>query len=240
MTIIQQKQLGKQCLLVMPQWQTAVNADWFNPAYWQQRGQLSGSAPGRGTTHFIAHDQGQWVLRHYRRGGLVGKLIADAFVYLGLFRTRAHQELSLLAYMRTRNLPCPAPVAGRITRSGLIYRADIISERIPGAVDVHHILCEQALSTELWRAIGMTIRRFHNEQIYHHDLNIHNIMLDEDGGVWLIDFDKCARRNTARWKGANLQRLRRSLDKEQARQARYHFHKSNWQALLQGYEQGPV
>ena len=62
--------------------------------------------------------------------------------------------------------------------------------------------------------IGQTIAKFHHHQIYHHDLNIHNIMLDIENEVWLIDFDKCGIRQGSNWKNSNMARLKRSFEKE--------------------------
>ncbi|MCC2617515.1 3-deoxy-D-manno-octulosonic acid kinase [Aestuariibacter halophilus] len=238
MTLIQQKICQHQMLFAPASLLDQVSSDWFEPDHWRALGQLTGSAPGRGTTHFIQHQQHAWVLRHYCRGGMVGRWITDTFLYLGIARTRVWQELTLLQYMQDLGLPCPAPVAGRVSRHGLGYRCDLITVRIPGATDAHHRLCKASLSAQQWQDIGATIRRFHDHGIYHHDLNIHNIMLDDQQRVWLIDFDKCGRRRGNRWKAHNLSRLQRSLHKEHGKNGDYHFCMDDWQALLSGYGQG--
>ena len=66
---------------------------------------------------------------------------------------------------------------------------------------------------DAWAAIGRCIRRFHDYGLCHADLNAHNILLRGDREVFLIDFDRCARRQPGMWRDANLARLRRSLDK---------------------------
>ena len=53
--------------------------------YWQEKDAITGSAQGRGTTWFIKYVDSNnsqpkhWVLRHYYRGGLIGKLINDSY-----------------------------------------------------------------------------------------------------------------------------------------------------------------
>src|SRR5207249_8250298 len=48
-----------------------LNPGWFDPKYWEERGELDGAARGRGTTHFVKSAGRHFVLRHYRRGGLI-------------------------------------------------------------------------------------------------------------------------------------------------------------------------
>ncbi len=60
------------------------------------------------------------------------------------------------------------------------------------------------------------VRRFHNAGLDHVDLNCDNILVAQ-GQVYLIDFDRCRLRaegpSEATWKRANLNRLRRSVEK---------------------------
>jgi 3-deoxy-D-manno-octulosonic acid kinase len=66
----------------------------------------------------------------------------------------------------------------------------------------------------VWSRIGDTLGRFHREGVFHADLNAHNVLLDADEAVWLIDFDRGAlRASGTEWKRANLSRLFRSLQK---------------------------
>ncbi|MFC6438579.1 3-deoxy-D-manno-octulosonic acid kinase [Bowmanella sp. JS7-9] len=236
MALIEQKISAQQNLFATAEFIGQVTPGWFDVNFWQQQQAITGQAKGRGAAIFIQHQQHQWVLRHYRRGGLVGKFIRDAFWFTGQNRTRVARELNLLAQMREWHLPCPSPVAGRVIQSGLLYRNDILIERIADATDVHDILCKRALTDDQWQSIGRTIRRFHDKQVYHHDLNIHNILLDASDEVWLIDFDKCDIRIGERWKQDNLARLHRSLQKELGKKLGYHFSQSDWLALISGYQ----
>ncbi|MBT0586754.1 3-deoxy-D-manno-octulosonic acid kinase [Alteromonas oceanisediminis] len=208
---------------------------WFEPHHLPHEFTITGSATGRGTTWFLAVNNTQLVLRHYQRGGLISRLSRDTFMLFSMPMTRPVRELRLLAQLQDWHLPAPQPIAGRVIRNGLVWRGDLLTVKIPGASDVHSLLLSRSLSIMEWRHIGATIRRFHNRQVFHHDLNIHNIMLDDEGQAWLIDFDKCGVRNGQRWKKANLARLKRSLDKESVCNPNYHFTSDNWQAILDGY-----
>ncbi|WP_341501861.1 3-deoxy-D-manno-octulosonic acid kinase [Gallaecimonas sp. GXIMD4217] len=216
----------------------AIGRDCFHYDYWQRRDAVTGHAFGRGTTFFLHHQGHDWVLRHYRRGGLVGKLINDSYLYLGLEKTRPVAEFKLLQYMVELGLPVPRPVAAHISRHGLWYRGDIIIERIPSARDLVAWLGEGPLGADDYKAVGRLIRRFHGAGIYHADLNSHNILRNEQGQLWLIDFDRGQRRPAGVWKEDNLARLKRSFEKEKGRLAHFHWQPDDWQALMAGYQGG--
>ena len=47
-----------------------VDADWFSPHRWRERGALRSQPGGRGGVAIIETPAGEAVLRHYRRGGM--------------------------------------------------------------------------------------------------------------------------------------------------------------------------
>ena len=238
MANIKQKTIGNSTLLYSHNCLSEVNVDMFEAQYWQEQNKIIGQAVGRGTTFFFRENGHDFVLRHYRRGGLIGKFIKDQYFYTGLEKTRAYLEIHLLNTMYAKHLPVPQAVAARIVRKGLFYQADIILQKIPQARDVFTILLEQQISSTIWHKIGVVIRQLHEQQIYHHDLNIHNIMLDEHDKIWLIDFDKCEQRAGETWKVDNLKRLQRSLYKELAKYPNFKWQAQDWLLCLEGYEQG--
>ena len=210
----------------------------FSAEYWQQQQAVIGQSRGRNIAWFIRHNNLALVLRHYYRGGLIGKLVTDKFSYQPVLASRAMQEFNLLRYMRRCGLPVPRPLAAQYARSGLSYRADIMLELITGSRDLATLLAAGTSLTALqWQQLGAVIARFHQHGVYHSDLNCHNILLDSNGGFWLIDFDKCGLRQAGDWQQANLARLLRSLQKEQGLHAGFAWQITQWPALLQGYNQ---
>lgn len=213
----------------------SLSSDVFEPAFWQARNAVTGTATGRGTTWFVRYGEHELVLRHYRRGGLFGRLVKDLYAGIDPGHSRAMRELALLATMREEGLPVPVPVGARLQRVGPLYRADLLIGRIAAARDLLAILQSAALTASQWQQIGAMIGRFHAAGIDHTDLNIHNILLDDAGQSWLIDFDKCSRRTAGDWQQANLARLKRSLYKEQGLHPSLHWDESDWAMLLSGY-----
>ena len=221
-----------------------VSSGWFDADFWQQQDAITGESKGRYTTYFIRTTNSNqtpldMVLRHYYRGGLISKISKRSFVYTGFEKARAYQELLLLSEMRELGLPVPRPIAAQVKCNSLWFcQSDILIERIAHSQDLFHYLSKQSLSADLWRQVGSTIKQFHQHGVYHSDLNIHNILLDNASKIWLIDFDKCGFKvQQQEWQQANLDRLQRSLLKEQKLNPEFHFSQDCWQQLLAGYQQ---
>lgn len=219
--------------LLLPDYQ----ASYLTPEHWQALKAISGSSQGRGTTYFISYNQQQWVLKHYYRGGLMGKLNKDWYLFTNLPETRAFKEFNLLETMRLLKLPVPKPVACRVIKKGLLYQADLLTTRIECAEDLVEKLARNEISSSNWHNIGQIIKQFHLHGIYHHDLNSHNILLSQTNEISIIDFDRGEQRadNKSKWQEANMARLLRSFRKEKARLPQFFWQEKNWQQLMEGY-----
>ena len=206
----------------------------FDRAAWRARGALEETAGGRGTVAFLRDGERRWVLRHYRRGGMVAKLLGDAYLWTGADRTRAFREWRLLAELRRRGLPVPAPVAARFTRRGLVYRADLVTEELPTRRTLAQALAAGPLAADAWRAVGSCVGRLHVQGVHHADLNAHNLLLGEDGAVYVLDFDRGRLRSRGSWEYAVLERLKRSLRKVTDGLPPGRFDEAAWRSLLAG------
>ncbi len=232
---IRQFKAGNQYALVNVADFPEFSFDIFSPDYLKKHNLVTGTAAGRGTTWFFKHNGQEYVLRSYLRGGLVGKFLTNQFFHGSHLNSRSWQEFELLLKLQEWMLPAPRPVAAKVQRSGVIYRSYLISERISQAKDLHQILCEGPISASIWFNIGCVIAKFHAHGVYHHDLNIRNIMLDNQDHPWLIDFDKCEIRVDGKWKEDNLNRLKRSINKELSIERSLSLKSSDFDSLLEGY-----
>jgi 3-deoxy-D-manno-octulosonic acid kinase len=176
----------------------------------------------------------QWVLRHYRRGGMVAKILRDSYLWAGAERTRCFREWRLLAELHRRGLPVPAPIAAKYERSGLVYRADLITERLLDTQTLTQWLAQGPLPRDRWIDIGRTIARFHAQGVHHADLNAHNLLLDANRAVFLLDFDRGRLRERGAWEQQVLARLRRSLEKVTATAPAGVFGDRQWHWLMEG------
>ena len=196
---------------------------------------------GRGTVVMFAHGDLELVRRHYQRGGLVRHISRDIYLGSTVANTRMWREFHLLQELWQLALPVPQPVAARCEKiAPFLYRGDLITLRIPASYTLAETLRKQSLSDDAWRELGATLARFHQHGVYHADLNANNILVNEAGRFYLIDFDRGEKRNPdSAWQQNNLDRLLRSLDKLQRLHESFHFSATNWAALQSGYRNQP-
>lgn len=204
--------------------------DWL-----RDKGNLRGGSQGRSEAYFLHYCDRDLVLRHFQRGGIVGKFIHDRYIGTQVGNSRAMREFTLLDWMNTQGMSVPRPVAARYRPSGPFYRADLITERIPDTRNLAEILLERALPERYWFMIGAVIGQMHSLGVHHADLNCRNILLDAGERVWLIDFDKCGKRAPGEWTKRNLARLQRSFEKERHKHPSFNLVAEDWATLVTGY-----
>lgn len=184
---------------------------WFTPEHWPDRSVFE---RGRGATFALHADFGDAVLRRYRRGGAVARVLKDSYVWTGIAQSRPVREFRLLAAAVGVGLPVPRPLAAEVRRHGAFYSGDLMMARVEAAQTLSALLAEAADWAALdWTAIGTTIGRIHAQGFEHADLNAHNLLLDAANRVWVIDWDRGRRRAPGVWVESVLARLQRSLRK---------------------------
>jgi 3-deoxy-D-manno-octulosonic acid kinase len=213
-----------------------MTPDLFDPDSWQGAETVPGYSGGRGATLFIDHDGDHWALRHYHRGGFVGKFLHDQFPWIGEDQTRPFLEWNLLYQIQEDALPAPAPVAARYVRTGIWYTADLITVRLPGVIPFSNRLQQGQAVTEVWGNVGRCIGRFHAAGYYHADLSTHNLQIDNNNNVYLLDFDRGSKRSDGGWRQQNLDRLHRSCRKI-SQDGSVRFSSSDWGVLIDGYKE---
>lgn len=191
---------------------------------------LLGASPvqvgGRQSAWFVTGEFGSAVLRHYRRGGLIARISRDRYVWNGASETRSFGEFRILQQLHNQGLKVPAPLAAVYWRSGLFYRAAILIERVEGVRTL-------AEAPDRPLEVARAIHAMHEAGVWHADLNAYNVLLNQTGQVWLIDFDRARKRSmNASLRQANLLRLRRSLEKVAGRKGLQY-----WAQLQTAYEQ---
>ena len=223
----------------------------FDPA-WFNRDTLARSGAvehetrgGREPAVFFSAAGGDFVLKHYRRGGWPGRFIRDVYCYTGEAAVRSFREWRLLVELRNRGLPVPAPCAAQYHRRGMFYTADLITFRCGGTRPLSEVLTRERISADRWYAIGVTLQCFYDAGVCHADLNAHNVLLDErfvEGGesekgepVFLVDFDKAKIGGEME---SALRRLRRSLEKLRSQSPAFAYEDGDFVELLEGYRAG--
>ncbi|MDC0663110.1 3-deoxy-D-manno-octulosonic acid kinase [Marinobacter sp. SS21] len=205
---------GPHCaLLSCGSSESAAQPDWFDPGWWGDQA-TPVSEGGRGGAWFIHQHEGDWVLRHYRRGGLPAKVSQRSYLFVSERRCRSFAEFRLLRQLQALGLPVPEPVAAfYCKRAPWLYQAAILVRRIPGAEPLP--ASDRLREDGLWQQVGQMIRRFHDAGLDHVDLNVDNILV-AGNRVYLIDFDRCRLHEPGTgngWRERNLGRLKRSVEK---------------------------
>lgn len=214
-----------------------ISDERFTPGNWLHAEPVGGKlrSGGRGNTMFVGNVPRQFVLRHFLRGGLIGKLVRDFYFWTGEDTTRSFAEWRLLAKLAANNLRVPRPAAARYVRYGLFYRADIITVRIPQVRPLWQYIADEACGQEFWQSIGAAIHEFHKSGVFHADMNAYNLQVDKRGKLWMLDFDRGRLLPPGPWQQKTLGRLHRSLVKISALDPNLQFQSQNWDALLDGY-----
>ncbi len=215
---------------------TEASPELFTATYWQDLNAINGQESGRGTTWFVQHQSHSLVLRHYLRGGMMSKVSRDHYLFTSWQNCRSITEFNILNQLSQLHFPVPKPAAAQVIKKGLYYQADLLTHRIPKAQDLVQVL-KQAQCKDFYCSLGALIAKFHDAGVYHADLNIQNILQDEQGLFWLIDFDRAKLLKPKQaWHSNNLKRLKRSFEKEVERH-NIHWSHQDWAHLVSGYTQ---
>jgi len=148
--------IGNGALIFDSSLMSGVSEQTFAAAGWKSVRKIEDvlHSGGRGNTLILGDGRREYVLRHFRRGGLVGRLIRDTYLWLGEDRTRSFAQWRILQKLYNRGLPVPRPAVARYRRYGVFYTADIITVRIPGIRSLSARLAAQPFPARLWQRIG--------------------------------------------------------------------------------------
>ena len=177
---------------------------------------------GRGPVYAVPGAGGCWVVRPYRRGGMVaGPVLQDRYLRVGEPRPLREARTSL--EVAGRQIPTPPVLAGAVYPAGAFYRADIVTAYIPGSLDLAALVFgdpSRAGAARMRTLVeaGRLIGRMARVGIEHADLNARNVLLagDEQAPYALVlDLDRCRVREAGRScePTGMLRRLERSLRK---------------------------
>jgi len=164
------------------------------------------------------------IIKHYEHGGLFRKITRDIF----FGDSRPFRELAILKAASQKGLQVPEVLAARVSRIfGPLHKGEIICKEIPDSANLLEYLerlNEKSMKEKIyWKreiidSLAEAIRKMHSSGIYHADLNIKNILIQNVGEkirVYLLDFDrsKIKDRLTLRDRLNNLARFNRSCQK---------------------------
>lgn len=167
---------------------------------------------GRGRVHVVAAPvgEGQWVVRPYRRGGVVASWLGDRYLRMGT--PRPVREFHTGRLVEQLGVPTVRHVGGAVYPAGLWYRGDLVTELVPDARDLAAVLfgaadggggdegdgnkgsgAEGTTRERAMEAAGSLVRLLHERGVVHRDLNLKNILIAEGGRRALVlDLDRAS------------------------------------------------
>jgi 3-deoxy-D-manno-octulosonic acid kinase len=200
---------------------------------------------GRVRHPVISVGQDRCVLKAYRRGGLVARWNLDRYWGPGRFL----RELETSVRAVHAGVPAPQPIALVLKAAGWggSFRAWQVVRYMPGVRSLREVLRDPTGDRgpapkvgPLFRAAGGAVRRMHQAEIDHPDLNIGNILTrpGEDGRAeaFIVDWDRARIRPAGSWNPhRNLLRLWRSVLKLSHRSPAGAADRAALLAFLRGY-----
>lgn len=157
----------------------------------------------------------RWVVRHYTRGGWMAPLLGDRYPRAG--PTRPEREIVASTEAHRKGIRTPKIIAAAWYRTGLFYRADLVTELVPGARTLAEVLAGEARGETRRAALfaaGRLARKLGAVGLRHADLNATNVLLagPPPFEAFVIDLDRARIGTGPTRRGADsmLRRLERS------------------------------
>jgi 3-deoxy-D-manno-octulosonic acid kinase len=166
---------------------------------------------GRGAAYRMTIAGTDVVVRHYRRGGAVARVLHDEYLRLG--EPRPLRELHASISARARGVDTPEVVAAIAYLAGPLYRADLATRFVPGSRDLATVTFGKGLDdlandrtrertrapararvrvreredeearAAAWHAAGSLVRTAFDAGVEHADLNLRNILISPPAGA---------------------------------------------------------
>ncbi len=156
---------------------------------------------------------GSVVIKHYRRGGLMRRLIKCRYLKFG--KTRAQREFELLDSAGDLGINVPQPIAFA-HRGRLLYRAWLVTREIHQPLSLARLSLQNEKKTSAaMQSVVEQISALIQNDILHVDLHPGNVVVDAAGKVYLLDFDNGGvyRGNRRRLKNRYLTRWQRAVSR---------------------------
>ncbi|NOY68364.1 MAG: phosphotransferase [Deltaproteobacteria bacterium] len=176
-----------------------------------QKGVLGGRG---GILRLDLQGVGKVVVKSYFRGGLIRYASRQTHVRVKSWRSAS--EFGLLAWLKSIDVSVPEPVAW-IVSGRIFYRAWLVTREMPEASTLADIAAmDNDRAACLMAEVRRQVEHLIEYKVFHVDFHPGNVLVDLDGRVFIIDFDRArtgVRGNTSRLRRRYERRWRRAVTK---------------------------
>lgn len=208
----------------------AFTGQWLDPRYWARNGALLGALDSPSGAWLLRDGKRCLQLRQLRRPGLR----AQRFVWRGEAQCRPLQQLAASQAALAAGLAAAPVIAVGWRRSGLFYRAEVLSVCPEALPTLGQAMANGRASLEAWAAAGRCLRRHHDLGIHFPGLSLAQLRVGGADGAVVGDYHRARLRRAGLWQAANLASLRRSIE-TQADVAGQPVDEVAWNCLLAAY-----
>ena len=176
-------------------------------------------ASGRGGVGLLEVEGCALVVRPYRRGGALARLLSDRYPS----PARALAELEVLRELQVRGVPVVAPVAAVARRRGAFWRLRLCTERLVDGRTLPQFLADfPSARRRAVEAVGAAVRLAFDAGLRHPDLHVDNVLCQPRGDevhAVLVDLDRARIDGplSARAREEMLARMQRYVEKHRDR-----------------------
>lgn len=205
---------GRSVILKSQLREKLLEANVQNPESLRAGPLLAGWIEGGRARHALIRADGElWVLKVYRRGGMVGRWNSARYFSCSRF----FEELRVADMAERAGVPTAEVLALVIEPAGLgSVRAWLLTRFLPGARPLHEYFGDP-FESSIFHAAGRVVASMHHASIDHPDLHLGNIVGSVNAGaahVHIVDWDRARLRVQGAWNPYNnLARLWRSVEK---------------------------
>ena len=176
----------------------------YGSLYRAARASSNQTLHGRGPVPVLINPEGvgpPWVVRRYFRGGFM-RAFGDRLLRGG--RPRSFVEMENSARIEELGFSTPRIVAAAVYPSGVLYRADLVTEFVPHARTLADVLFGKTdpsggrttgdARREALACTANLITRLSKAGVHHRDLNAENVLIARDAQhvhAILLDLDGC-------------------------------------------------
>jgi 3-deoxy-D-manno-octulosonic acid kinase len=160
---------------------------------------------------------GRVFVKQYAHGGLLRNVTGGSFLCVG--PSRSLQEFSMLERVRELGLNAPKPLLF-VNKGSFFYRTWLFMEEIPNSRNLAEVSRSDKSEDvdvlhDAMTKLGEQVLALVAHRIFHVDLHPGNVLVDEGGKVFIVDFDKAHefKGSAERLRELYLRRWRRAVIK---------------------------